>query len=249
MPRCVIFPTMGRHHPYTAALVQMAMGDDPADNLARAVGFVEEAASRGARLVCLPELFRCRYFCQTEDAAAFSLAESARDGPTRRMLGEAARRLGVVVVAPLFEERGPGLYHNSALVIEGDGSVAGLYRKMHVPDDPGYMEKYYFAPGDLGFPVHSTRLGRVGVLICWDQWYPEAARIAALRGAHVLFYPTAIGWHPREKERCGRRQLEAWRAVQRGHAVANAFYVAAVNRVVSGRTPPLKARGRRRGAG
>ncbi len=215
---------------FTAALVQMAVGPDPAENLDRGVARVREASLLGADVVCLPELFRSRYFCQREDAACFDLAEPL-PGPTTDALSAAAREQGVVVVAPVFERRAAGLYHNSAAVIDADGCVAGIYRKMHIPDDPSYYEKFYFAPGDLGFPAFDTRAGRIGTLICWDQWYPEGARITALAGAAILFYPTAIGWHPREKEAHGARQMDAWRTVQRGHAIANGMYVAAVNRV------------------
>ncbi|MGE5276467.1 MAG: carbon-nitrogen hydrolase [Acidobacteriota bacterium] len=215
---------------FQIGLVQMACAADPAENLARAVSKVEEAARLGAEVVCLPELFRSRYFCQKEDPATFDLAEPV-PGPTTESLGEAARRAGVVIVAPVFERRAAGVYHNSAAVIDAEGRIAGLYRKMHIPDDPAYYEKFYFAPGDLGFPVFAVRPGPVAVLICWDQWYPEAARLAALQGAAVLFYPTAIGWHPFEKETHGAAQLDAWMTVQRGHAIANGLYVAAVNRV------------------
>jgi len=215
---------------YTVALVQMAMGTDPGENLEKGVARVREAARRGAKVVCLPELFRTPYFCQAEDAALFDLAEPL-PGPTTDALSKAARAAGVVVIAPVFERRAPGVYHNSAAVIDAGGTIAGIYRKMHIPDDPAFYEKFYFTPGDLGFPAFDTRAGRIGALICWDQWYPEAARLAALAGAGVLFYPTAIGWHPREKEEHGERQRDAWRTVQRGHAVANGVYVAAVNRV------------------
>jgi N-carbamoylputrescine amidase len=212
------------------AVVQMRMGPNPGENLRRASSFVEEAATAGAAMVCLPELFRSRYFCQVEDPAWFDLAESI-PGPTTEALGGLARRLGVGIVVPLFERRAAGLYHNSAVVLDTDGAQAGHYRKMHIPDDPSYYEKFYFAPGDLGFRAFDTKAGRVGVLICWDQWYPEAARLTALRGPEVLFYPTAIGWHPAEKATHGVAQREAWRTVQRGHAIANGVYVAAANRV------------------
>jgi N-carbamoylputrescine amidase len=215
---------------YRVGLVQMACSANPAENLARASAGVAEAARRGADVVCLQELFRTPYFCQREEASNFDLAEPV-PGPTTAALAKTARKHGVVVIAPLFERRAAGLYHNSAAVIDADGSVAGLYRKMHIPDDPGYYEKYYFTPGDLGFPAVDTRAGRIAVLICWDQWYPEAARLAALRGASLLLYPTAIGWHPREKAALGAVQRDAWRTVQRGHAVANGIHVAAVNRV------------------
>jgi N-carbamoylputrescine amidase len=215
---------------FTVALVQMAMEEDPEANLRKGVERVREAARRGARVVCLPELFRSRYFCQREDTAFFDLAESL-PGPTTDALCGVAREAGVAVIAPVFERRAPGVYHNSAAVIDADGAVAGVYRKMHIPDDPAYYEKFYFTPGDLGFRAFDTRAGRIGTLICWDQWYPEGARLTALAGATVLFYPTAIGWHPREKEAFGGQQRDAWRTVQRGHAVANGVYVAAVNRV------------------
>ena len=180
--------------------------------------------------MCLPELFRSRYFAQREDAALFDLAEPV-PGPSTDALGRVAKHAGVVVIAPVFERRAAGLYHNSAAVIDADGRLVGLYRKMHIPDDPAYYEKFYFAPGDLGFRAFDTRVGRIGTLVCWDQWYPEGARLTALQGASVLFYPTAIGWHPAEKATHGAAQLDAWRTVQRGHAIANGCYVAAVNRV------------------
>jgi N-carbamoylputrescine amidase len=215
---------------FSVGLVQMACSADPGENLEKAVAKVAEAARAGARIVCLPELFRSRYFCQREDTAIFDLAEPV-PGPTTEALSRAARDNGVAVVAPVFERRAPGLYHNSAAVIDADGRLAGLYRKMHIPDDPAYYEKFYFTPGDLGFPAFDTAAGRVATLICWDQWYPEGARLAALAGASVLFYPTAIGWHPHEKNEHGAAQRDAWRTVQRGHAIANGLYVTAVNRV------------------
>src|SRR5437016_8414572 len=208
----------------------MASGPDPAENLETAVARVREAARSGARVICLPELFRSQYFCQREDAALFDLAEPV-PGPTTDALGRVAKAEQVAVIAPIFERRASGVYHNSAAVIDADGRVVGLYRKMHIPDDPAYYEKFYFTPGDLGFRAFDTRVGRIGTLICWDQWYPEAARLAALRGASVLFYPTAIGWHPREKEAFGAAQHDAWRTVQRGHAISNGVYVAVANRV------------------
>ncbi|MEX2089908.1 MAG: carbon-nitrogen hydrolase, partial [Bacteroidota bacterium] len=180
--------------------------------------------------VCLPELFRSQYFCQSENADLFNLAEPV-PGPTTKALGEVAKKLRLVIVAPLFERRAPGIYHNSAAIIEADGTIAGLYRKMHIPDDPSYYEKFYFTPGDIGFKAFDTTVGRISTLICWDQWYPEGARLSALQGASILFYPTAIGWHPHEKERFGKAQREAWQTVQRGHAIANGIYVAAVNRI------------------
>lgn len=215
---------------FVVGLVQTACSPDPAANLERALDRVQEAAQRGARVVCLPELFRSQYFCQREDAAFFDLAEPI-PGPTTWALAAAARKLAVVVVAPVFERRAAGLYHNSVVVLDSNGEIRGLYRKMHIPDDPCYYEKYYFTPGDLGFPAFDTSVGRIGTLICWDQWYPEAARLQSLRGAGILFYPTAIGWHPHEKQTHGAVQRDAWRTIQRGHAIANGVYVAVVNRV------------------
>jgi N-carbamoylputrescine amidase len=214
---------------FTVGLVQMSPADDPAANLDRAVRLAGEAAAAGAKVVCLPELFRSHYFCQSEDFAAFDLAETI-PGPSTAAIAGAAREKKITVIVPVFEKRAPGLYHNSAAVIGPDGAVIGVYRKMHIPDDPGYYEKFYFTPGDLGFQAFDTPCGRIGTLICWDQWYPEAARLTALRGATVLFYPTAIGWHPREKEALGEQQRDAWITVQRGHAISNGIYVAAVNR-------------------
>ena len=222
---------------YTIGLVQMSMSADPDANLKQGVAKVEEAAAAGARLVCLPELFRSLYFAQREDAALFDLAEPV-PGPSTEALAKAAQRAGVVVIAPVFERRAPGLYHNSAVVIDADGRVVGVYRKMHIPDDPAYYEKFYFAPGDLGFRAFDTRVGRIGALVCWDQWYPEGARLTALQGATVLLYPTAIGWHPKEKATHGAEQLDAWRTIQRSHAIANGCYVAAVNRVGHERPGP-----------
>jgi len=215
---------------YKVGLVQMAMSTDPGRNLEVATTRVAEAARAGAALVCLPELFRSRYFAQREDSARFDLAEPV-PGPTTEALGRAAREAGVVIIAPVFERRAPGLYHNSAAVIDADGRLLGLYRKMHIPDDPAYYEKFYFAPGDLGFRAFDTRVGRIGTLVCWDQWYPEGARLTALQGAAVLLYPTAIGWHPKEKAAHGAAQVDAWRTIQRSHAIANGLYVVAVNRV------------------
>src|SRR5438477_8030311 len=221
---------------FKVGLVQMAMSADPDANLQTAVAKVAEAAAAGAQLVCLPELFRSRYFAQREDAASFDLAEP-EPGPSTEALARAAQRAEVVVIAPVFERRAPGLYHNSAAVIDADGRLAGIYRKMHIPDDPAYYEKFYFTPGDLGFRAFDTRVGRIGTLVCWDQWYPEGARLTALQGAAVLFYPTAIGWHPAEKATHGAEQLDAWRTIQRSHAIANGCYVAAVNRVGHERSP------------
>jgi N-carbamoylputrescine amidase len=210
-------------------LVQMACTDDLETNLARACAGVRDAAAQGAQIICLQELFRSRYFCQSEDHARFALAEPV-PGPSTETLGALARELGVVIIASLFEERAAGLYHNTAAVLDADGSYLGKYRKMHIPDDPQFYEKFYFAPGDLGFQVFQTRFARVGVLICWDQWYPEAARLTALRGAEILFYPTAIGWLPAEKEQAGAAQHTSWETIQRSHAVANGCYVVSVNR-------------------
>ncbi len=214
---------------FSVGLVQMTPGTDPAANLDRAVRLAGEAADAGASVICLPELFRSPYFCQSEDAAAFDLAETL-PGPSTEALGAVARKRKVTVIVPVFEKRAPGLYHNSAAIVGTDGRVIGMYRKMHIPDDPGYYEKFYFTPGDLGFQSFQTSAGRIGALICWDQWYPEAARLTALRGAEVLFYPTAIGWHPREKAALGAQQRDAWTTIQRAHAIANGVYVAAVNR-------------------
>lgn len=211
-------------------LVQMRMGSDPEANFARACEMIRQAAGQGAQIVCLPELFRSRYFCQSEDHDHFALAEPV-PGPSTEALGILAGELGVVIIASLFERRAAGLYHNTAAVLDAKGNYAGKYRKMHIPDDPLYYEKFYFTPGDLGFQVFPTDFGQLGVLVCWDQWYPEAARLTALKGADVLFYPTAIGWHPAEKEPYGQAQHESWELIQRSHAVANGCYVVAVNRV------------------
>jgi N-carbamoylputrescine amidase len=215
---------------FRVGLVQMAMSREPAENTAQAVEHVREAARQGAQVVCLPELYRSPYFCQKEDPDLFDLAEPV-PGPSTEALGRAAREAGVAVVAPVFERRAPGLYHNSAVMLNEKGEVAGLYRKMHIPDDPLFYEKFYFTPGDLGFQAFDVGAGRIGTLICWDQWYPEGARLTALRGASVLFYPTAIGWHVHEKEQYGDQQRSAWQTIQRAHAIANGVYVAVVNRV------------------
>jgi N-carbamoylputrescine amidase len=215
---------------FRIGLVQTSCSLDPNENLEKTVWKVREAAARGGQVICLQELFRSQYFCREENAELFALAESI-PGPTTETLGKLARELKVVIVASLFERRAPGLYHNTAAVLSPDGEIAGLYRKMHIPDDPLYFEKYYFTPGDLGFGSIATPHGRLGVLVCWDQWYPEGARIAALSGADLLVYPTAIGWHPSEKAEYGAAQLDAWRTIQRAHAIANGIYVAAVNRV------------------
>ncbi len=215
---------------FKIGLVQMTCSPEPEENLRRAVERMEQAAAAGAQIICLPELFRSQYFCQREEVRWFDLAEPV-PGATTEALGKIAKKQRVVVIAPIFERRAAGVYHNSVAVIDADGKVVGLYRKMHIPDDPAYYEKFYFTPGDLGFRAFDTRVARVAPLICWDQWYPEGARLAALQGATVLFYPTAIGWHPAEKERFGAAQREAWRTIQRAHAIANGVYVAAVNRV------------------
>ncbi len=215
--------------PLKVGLVQLSMGADTGDNLARAIAGVREAALRGAAVVVLPELFRSRYFCQSEDSAQFALAEAV-PGPSTDVLGALAKELKVAIVASLFEKRAAGLYHNTAAVLDADGGYLGKYRKMHIPDDPRYYEKYYFTPGDLGFKVFKAKPAQLGVLVCWDQWYPEAARLTAMQGAELLIYPTAIGWHPEEKVQYGERQHGAWETVQRGHAVANGCFVVAVNR-------------------
>jgi N-carbamoylputrescine amidase len=214
----------------TLGLLQTRCSTDPAVNLRRTLHAAERAARDGAQLLCTQELFRSQYFCQSEDYGCFKLAEPI-PGPTTTAFRKLARKHRVVVVASIFERRAPGLYHNTAAIIDADGSLLGLYRKMHVPDDPLYYEKFYFAPGDLGFRAWNTRYGCIGVLICWDQWYPEAARLTALQGAQILFYPTAIGWHPSEKAQLGARQHEAWETIQRSHAIANGCYVAAANRI------------------
>jgi N-carbamoylputrescine amidase len=224
--------------PVKVALYQMRMTAEPAENLAKAVQAVRQAADAGAGLLCLPELFRTFYIGQREDPALFDLAEAIPDGPSTRALKAAAGEAGIVVIASLFERRAAGLYHNTAVTIDADGEVRGIYRKMHIPDDPAYYEKYYFTPGDLGFKAFDTRAGRIGTLICWDQWYPEAARLTALQGAEVLFYPTAIGWHPAEKLEYGAAQLDAWQTIQRAHAISNGCWVAAVNRVGHERLAP-----------
>jgi len=215
---------------FRVGLIQMACSEDPEDNLVRAERKIHEAAALGGQIICLQELFRSQYFCREEDARFFDLAEPI-PGPSTERLSAAAKEAGVVVVASLFERRAAGVYHNTAAILDADGSLLGLYRKMHIPDDPLYFEKYYFTPGDLGFCGFDTRFGRIATLVCWDQWYPEAARLAALSGANILFYPTAIGWHPAEKAEFGEAQHDAWRTIQRSHAIANGIYVAAANRV------------------
>ncbi len=212
-------------------LVQMSCTADVNDNLAKAIAKTREAAAQGAQIVCLQELFKSLYFCDVEDHANFSLGE-AIPGPTTDVLSELAKELGIVIIASLFEKRAPGLYHNTTAVLDADGSYLGKYRKMHIPDDPGYYEKFYFTPGDLGYKVFQTKFGKLGVLICWDQWYPEAARITSLMGAEILFYPTAIGWDVNEHDPAiSQEQYNAWQTIQRSHSVANGVYVVSVNRV------------------
>ncbi len=212
------------------ALIQMSCEPDINKNLDKACERVAEAAQAGATLICLPELFRAQYFCQREDHALFGLAESI-PGPTTERLAAVAREHKIVVIVSLFERRAPGVYHNTAVTLEKDGSIADVYRKMHIPDDPLYYEKFYFTPGDLGFKALESTAGNIGTLVCWDQWYPEGARITALRGAETLFFPTAIGWHPSEKTEFGQAQYDAWQITQRAHAISNGVWVCAVNRV------------------
>jgi len=215
---------------FHVGLVQLSCSSDPDANLQVALQRVREAGRNGAQIVCLPELFRTQYFCQREDPALFDLAETI-PGPTTEAISKVANETKTLVIASIFEKRTRGLYHNTAVLIGSDGSIKGLYRKMHIPDDPLYYEKYYFTPGDLGFKAFDTEMGKIGTLVCWDQWYPEGARLTALQGAQVLFYPTAIGWHPAEKQQYGAAQHDAWRTIQRAHAIANGVFVAVVNRV------------------
>jgi N-carbamoylputrescine amidase len=215
---------------FTIGIVQMSCTADPEHNMERAIVHVREAAKQGAELICLPELFQTQYFCQREDTALFALAEPI-PGPATQRLGELARELKITLVASLFERRAAGVYHNTAAILGKDGELQGIYRKMHIPDDPLYYEKFYFTPGDLGFKAFEADFGKFGTLVCWDQWYPEGARLTAAQGASVLFYPTAIGWHPDEKAQYGEAQYDAWRTIQRANAIANGVYVAAVNRV------------------
>jgi N-carbamoylputrescine amidase len=224
----IIFPAMAEK--FTIGLIQKKCSPDPKENLNSTLAAIRDAAKRGAHIICLQELFRTQYFCREENHDCFDLAEPI-PGPSTEALGKLAGELGVVVVASLFERRAAGLYHNTAAILDADGSLSGIYRKMHIPDDPLYYEKFYFTPGDLGVPSFDTKAGRIVTQICWDQWYPEGARLASLRGANILFYPTAIGWHPSEKAQYGAAQLDAWRTIQRSHAIANGIYVAAVNRV------------------
>ncbi|HEX4168656.1 MAG TPA: carbon-nitrogen hydrolase [Bryobacteraceae bacterium] len=229
MSSITVKPRALRDSKFTIGLVQMKCSTDPAANIERAVQGIREAAAKGAEIVCLQELFRSQYFCREENAELFNLAETI-PGPSTEILASVARELQVAVVASVFEKRAAGLYHNTAAILDADGSLVGVYRKMHIPDDPLYYEKFYFTPGDLGFQNFETKYSRIGVLVCWDQWYPEGARITSLQGANILFYPTAIGWHPSEKEQFGEAQLDAWQIVQRAHAISNGVFVAAVNR-------------------
>ena len=215
---------------FTVGLVQMACSSDQADNLDRATSLTRKGAKEGAEIICLQELFCLPYFCQREDVQYFDLAESI-PGPTTELFADLAEELECVLIVPIFERRAPGLYHNTVVIFDADGTYLGRYRKTHVPDDPLYQEKFYFTPGDLGYPVFDTRYARIGPLICWDQWFPEAARLSALGGAELLVYPSAIGWHPAERTTEGEAQHDAWRTVQRGHAISNGVFVAAVNRV------------------
>jgi len=220
---------MSRDPKFKIGIVQTAMSASVDENLSRAAEFVEEAAGKGAKIVCLPEMFRSLYFCQREDVKLFDLAETV-PGPSTDTLGKIAREKGITIIAPVFEKRAIGVHHNSLAVLGQDGGISGIYRKMHIPDDPAYYEKYYFVPGDLGWKTFETPEATIGTLICWDQWFPEGARLTALRGAEVLFYPTAIGWHPAEKDAVGKSQRDAWQTIQRSHSIANGVYVAAVNR-------------------
>jgi len=215
----------------TLGLLQHACSPNPAENLKKTLELAEKAAKQGANIICTQELFRSQYFCQSEDHDYFKLAEPIPNGPSTVALQKIAKKYGVVIVGSLFEKRASGLYHNTAVIIDADGKLLGVYRKMHIPDDPLYYEKFYFTPGDTGFRAWDTKFGKIGVLVCWDQWYPEGARLTAMQGAEILFYPTAIGWHPGEKEEYGENQHGAWETIQRSHAVANGCYVAAVNRI------------------
>jgi N-carbamoylputrescine amidase len=215
---------------YKIAVIQLNLNNTHDNNLEKSIGWIKEAAKEGAKVACLPELYSSNYFCQSEDIKNFSLAEPLY-GKSFKAFSKLALELQIVIIVPFFENRMTGVYHNSAYIINSDGKEAGLYRKMHIPDDPGFYEKFYFTPGDLGFKSFPTAVGKLGVLICWDQWFPEAARLTAMQGAEVLFYPTAIGWHPYEKEEYGEKQLNAWMNVMKGHAVSNGLYIAAANRV------------------
>jgi N-carbamoylputrescine amidase len=215
---------------FKVGLIQIALSKNPDANLRKAINWIEKAANKGANVICLPELFRSQYFCQSENIDYYDLAETI-PGPTTAAILKTAKKLKVVVIVPLFERRSAGLYHNSLVVISSTGKIIGTYRKMHIPDDPSYFEKFYFTPGDLGFKSFNTEFGKLGTLICWDQWFPEGARLTAMQGANILFYPTAIGWHPHEKKQHGKPQFESWQTIQRSHAIANGVYVASVNRV------------------
>jgi N-carbamoylputrescine amidase len=223
-------PKRVRSNIVTVGLVQMSCDPQPEGNLKKAIARTGEAVKRGAQIVCLQELFRSQYFCQKEDIELFKLAETI-PGPTTEELSKVARQKKIVIIASLFEKRAAGVYHNTAVIIDANGKIAGKYRKMHIPDDPLYYEKFYFTPGDLGFQAHNTRHGKIGTLVCWDQWFPEAARLTALAGAQILFYPTAIGWLPNEKEEVNQAQHSAWETIQRAHAIANGLYVVVVNRI------------------
>jgi len=221
---------MAKQKPYKIGLIQMRCSNNAAENLEKASKMLERAAADGVKIACLPELFLTEYFCQKEDHTLFDLAEPI-PGPTSDALCKIAKKTGMVIVGSIFEKRTAGVYHNTAVIIEGNGTLAGIYRKMHIPHDPLFYEKYYFTPGDLGFKSFTTTAGKIGTLVCWDQWYPEAARLTAMQGAEVLFYPTAIGWHPKEKKEFGESQVSAWETMQRAHAISNGVYVAAVNRI------------------
>lgn len=224
----------------TVALLQISLSKNPDENLKKAILWLTKAAKKGGKVICLPELYRSQYFCQTEDIKNFNLAETI-PGPSTIAIGKIAKKLKVVVIVPLFEKRASGVYHNSLVVINTKGEVAGQYRKMHIPDDPSFYEKFYFTPGDLGYKAFETEFGKIGTLICWDQWYPEGARLTALQGAEIIFYPTAIGWHPHEKKQHGKAQFESWQTIQRGHAIANGVYIASVNRIGLEKENPASA--------
>jgi N-carbamoylputrescine amidase len=215
---------------FKIGLIQISLTKDPDANLKKAIAWIERAANKEAKVICLPELFRSQYFCQKEDTDNFNLAESI-PGPSTEAVSKVCKKLGVVVITSLFEKRASGVYHNTAAILNEKGNIEGIYRKMHIPDDPSYYEKFYFSPGDLGYKSYKTKFGKISALICWDQWYPEAARLTAMQDPSVIFYPTAIGWHPHEKKKHGKAQMEAWQTVQRSHAIANGVYVAAVNRI------------------
>jgi N-carbamoylputrescine amidase len=219
-----------RNENLVVAVIQMGFAKNSQDNLKNAINGIEKAAKQGARVICLPELFRSQYFCQSEDANNFDLAETI-PGESTNAIGDVAKKYSVSVIVPLFEKRSTGIYHNTVVFIGSEGEIMGKYRKMHIPDDPSYYEKFYFTPGDLGYKSFKTGNGNIGTLICWDQWYPEAARLTAMKGTDIIFYPTAIGWHPSEKEKHGQKQFESWQIIQRGHAIANGVYVAAANRI------------------